>query len=242
MTQNLDTHVDLITLDGDGTVWDFEAGMLLGLERVVATMTAWELKIDGHNPTVDRLVADREHVAKDHENMGLSMERLRWLGFERTLQHTQASHRRDLLDTLYDQFMEVRYEAIRPFDDGPPILRALARGRKLALITNGNSHPDRVGLSGIFDLVITAQDRGVWKPDPRIYRLAATELGVDPAKALHVGDHQRDDIQAAKRAGFRTVWINRRGVAMENWCQPDAEISSLAGLPAVIRRLETHCA
>lgn len=230
-------HIELITFDGDGTVWDFEAAMLLGLERVAEVMTTWCLEVDGHSPSIEDLAMDRERVGEDHEGEGLPMERLRWLALERTLRRAGISHRWDLVDVLYDHFMEVRYGGVRPFDEVPAVLKTVGRDRILALITNGNSHPDQVGLAGIFDLVITAQERGVWKPDPAIYRLATTELGIEPANALHVGDHQRDDVQAAKNAGFMTVWINRKGTVRETWCRPNAEIRSLAELPTILRRL-----
>ncbi len=230
-------HIELITFDGDDTVWDFEAGMLLGLERVAAVMTTWRLDVDGHSPSIEDLLVDRERVGKEHEGEGRPMEQLRWLALERTLRRAGVSHRRDLVDVLYDHFMEARYAGVRPFDDAPAALKAVGRDRSLALITNGNSHPDQVGLAGIFDLVISAQDRGIWKPDPAIYRLATTELGIEPANALHVGDHQRDDVQAARNAGFMTVWMNRKGTVKETWCCPNAEISSLAELPTILRRL-----
>ena len=47
------------------------------------------------------------------------------------------------------------------------------------------------------------------KPDPRIYRLACEELGVEPADALFVGDGANDELAGAERVGMRAVLIHR---------------------------------
>jgi putative hydrolase of the HAD superfamily len=39
------------------------------------------------------------------------------------------------------------------------------------------------------------------KPNPEIFRMACKELGVEPAQALHVGDHKTNDIVGASAAG-----------------------------------------
>jgi putative hydrolase of the HAD superfamily len=49
------------------------------------------------------------------------------------------------------------------------------------------------------------------KPDPRIYRVALDELGVEPAEALFVGDGANDELAGAERVGMRAVLIHRRG-------------------------------
>ena len=233
-------RIELVTLDGDGTLWDFETGMLLGLQQAAMTMASWSYTIAGHLPTIEDLLADREYVAKQFEAEKLPMERLRWLALERSLRRAKVYRRRDLVDMLYEQFMETRNASVRVFDDTLTTLKTLATDRKLALITNGNTHPDRIGLAGIFDLVITAQEHGIWKPDPRIYCLVAVELGIEAARTLHVGDDMRDDIQAAQKAGFMAVWMNRNGEMKEPWCRPDAEVNSLIELPVVLRCLEAR--
>jgi putative hydrolase of the HAD superfamily len=53
--------------------------------------------------------------------------------------------------------MAVRFARITLYPDVPDALEALTRsGRRLALITNGNTYPDRVGLGDAFDVVVIA--------------------------------------------------------------------------------------
>jgi 2-haloacid dehalogenase len=49
---------------------------------------------------------------------------------------------------------------------------------------------------------------GVFKPDPAIYLMAATYLGLSPDEIMMVASHKYD-IRAAGRLGFRTAFVTR---------------------------------
>jgi FMN phosphatase YigB (HAD superfamily) len=64
-----------------------------------------------------------------------------------------------------------------------------------------------------FTSVLTAQDIGSYKPSPRNFDALLAEtarLGIDSSRLLHVAQSRFHDHVPAKRAGLRTVWINRR--------------------------------
>ena len=79
------------------------------------------------------------------------------------------------------------------------------RGIVLAMVSNWDcalhEHVERVGLSHLFTTIVASAEAGAEKPDPRIFRLALERLGVDPARALHVGD-ERNDEEGAAAAGM----------------------------------------
>ena len=56
--------------------------------------------------------------------------------------------------------------------------------------------------------IFAAEMAGVFKPDPAIYRMAATYLGLDPAEIMMVASHKYD-IRAAGGLGFRTAFVAR---------------------------------
>ena len=66
------------------------------------------------------------------------------------------------------------------------------------------------------------------KPDPEIFRRAAARLGVSCESCIYVGDHPVNDIQGAKSAGMRPVYINAFGSDVHPEDVP--EISSLSQL------------
>lgn len=63
-----------------------------------------------------------------------------------------------------------------------------------------------LGLHHYFDEIITSEDFGVKKPDPKPYRRALEVLGTEPGETLMVGDWPDRDIKGAKGVGMRTAW------------------------------------
>jgi putative hydrolase of the HAD superfamily len=63
-----------------------------------------------------------------------------------------------------------------------------------------------LGLHHYFDEVITSEDFGVKKPDPKPYRRALEVLGTKPSETLMVGDWPDRDIKGANGVGIRTAW------------------------------------
>ena len=58
-----------------------------------------------------------------------------------------------------------------------------------------------------FDATVFSCSVGMRKPDPRIYRLACEELGVEPEEAMFVGDGANDELAGAERVGMKAVCI-----------------------------------
>ncbi len=63
-----------------------------------------------------------------------------------------------------------------------------------------------LGLHHYFDEIITSEDFGVKKPDPKPFRKALEVLGTKPEETFMVGDWPDRDVKGAKAAGIRAVW------------------------------------
>jgi beta-phosphoglucomutase-like phosphatase (HAD superfamily) len=63
-----------------------------------------------------------------------------------------------------------------------------------------------LGLVGMFDVIISAEDVSRHKPEPDVYLEAAKKLGVDPADCIVIED-SRIGVKAAKRAGMFAVGL-----------------------------------
>ena len=90
-----------------------------------------------------------------------------------------------------------------------------ARGIKLAVVSNWDSLLrgilDSLEISPLLDAIVLSGEVGVSKPDPEIYRIALSQLGVNANEAVHVGDSQENDLQAAQQVGIRTILIDPSG-------------------------------
>jgi len=63
-----------------------------------------------------------------------------------------------------------------------------------------------LGLHHYFDEIITSEDFGVKKPDPKPFRRAIEVLGTRPEETIMVGDWPDRDVKGAKAAGIRAIW------------------------------------
>lgn len=105
---------------------------------------------------------------------------------------------------------------VRPDPESRPVLQALQRRYRLALISNFD-HPPHVrrvvrecGLEDAFDTIIVSAEVEAKKPDPEIFRIAMERTGVQPGSVVHVGDTD-EDVQGAILAGIRPILIRRHG-------------------------------
>lgn len=102
----------------------------------------------------------------------------------------------------------------RVFPDVVPYLESLRRqGLKLGIISNWDERLRpllrALSLEHYFDVVVVSGEVGSHKPDPRIFKLAAGQLGLSPSAILHVGDSAAEDIEGARAAGFQARLLRR---------------------------------
>jgi 2-haloacid dehalogenase len=135
------------------------------------------------------------------------------------------------------------------FPDSPAALAELKRHFKLVILSNVDRESFRATNARLgveFDAILTAQDIGSYKPDPRnfaalIGKVAA--LGHPKHELLHVAQSLYHDHVPAQRAGLKTVWIDRRAgesggatPAPKGEVRPDATYTSLAQFAEAHRR------
>jgi 2-haloacid dehalogenase len=132
------------------------------------------------------------------------------------------------------------YLALEPFREVPGVLAALRRaGLKTAILSNGTpamlaAVVDGARLGAMFDALLSVEEVGAFKPDPRVYQLAVDRLGC-PAAAIAFQSSNAWDAHAASAFGMQVVWCNRYGQRPERLPgAPDCEITTLADLPALL--------
>jgi putative hydrolase of the HAD superfamily len=219
----------VLSLDGDGTLWDFDTSMREALAETASRMTSRGLTSPEGEVTVDWLVRVRDEVARAPRHRAVSMATIRRAAFEEAL--VRCGHNgAGLVTDLFELYVAVRFERLRPYPEVPAALERIGRTHRLMVVTNGNTHPSRLGLDGVFDAVIAASDCGLFKPDPAIYHHAAAQVGVGCDAVLHVGDDPVEDVAAATRAGMAAIWLNRTGRPWPLDGPPPPSLTTLAEL------------
>ena len=129
-----------------------------------------------------------------------------------------------------------------PFADSHAGLIALQKRVKVGALSNIDEASLRSScrrLDFTFDVVVTAERVGAYKPDMPHFETALADLaamGIPRRRVLHVGQSLRADIVPANRLGLASAWINRPdkllGLSGEHASEakPDLTVSSLAAL------------
>lgn len=115
------------------------------------------------------------------------------------------------------------------FPDTVDALKRLSKRYKLVVLSNVDRASFAQSNAGSlqafpFDLIITAQDIGSYKPDRRNFehmiRAVQADFGVEPSQILQTAQSQFHDHQPARKVGIKSVWIERPGSLMGNQDNP----------------------
>jgi 2-haloalkanoic acid dehalogenase type II len=134
-----------------------------------------------------------------------------------------------------------------PFPDTEAALTELKKRYKLVVVSNVDRKSfsrtlPKLGIN--LDGLVTAEDVGAYKPDPRMFERTfevVAEMGFDRSKILHVAQSLFHDHVPATKLGLRTAWVNRRK-GQDGWgatkppdanVTPDIEVASMADLVAL---------
>jgi 2-haloalkanoic acid dehalogenase type II len=140
------------------------------------------------------------------------------------------------LDRRLADDLALRYGELKPWPDVAPVLSELvAAGIPLGIVTNCSRRLGHIAVrqTGIaFRHVVTAEEVGWYKPDPRAYGRGLELMGVSAERCLFVAGSAYDLIGTAK-LGMPVYWHDRVGMTPPIGApKPIAHERSLADLPA----------
>ncbi len=138
------------------------------------------------------------------------------------------------------------YRTLQPFADAKSALATLSAasgksspGPKLAVLSNGA--PDMLsavvkhsGFDKLLDEVLSVEEVGVFKPDPRVYQFAVDRLRISKNQIGFVSSNGWD-AAGAKAYGFNVFWINRSSAPVERLgFMPDYVVKSLDEVAGIL--------
>jgi 2-haloacid dehalogenase len=117
---------------------------------------------------------------------------------------------------LRDQLMAL-YLKLDAYPDVTDALAAVrAKSKRTAILSNGSpsmldSALRSAGLEKSFDMVLSVEDVGIYKPSRRVYRHAMQRLQIPDAPSVCFVSANSWDAQAAAQFGFQAVRLARGG-------------------------------
>ena len=138
-------------------------------------------------------------------------------------------------------FRILSMDFIRLYDGTEEMLSAVKEsGRKIYLLSNAQRifteyEMNALGITKYFDGIFISSDEGCKKPDLKFFRKLIDTCGIDPERAVMVGNDGICDIEGAKRAGLATVYVHSDISPAED--APDADYVLLQMDMAQIRKI-----
>jgi putative hydrolase of the HAD superfamily len=170
-------------------------------------------------PEADRLWAEEQgrwpldqRPADERDRVFIAYE-------QRVLQHTGLRVPDEVALAVFRRLLEVSGQWML-FDDAIPTLESLReRGLTTGIISNVVGGLDQaladLGLDRHIGIIVTSDQVGATKPDPRIFEEALRRARVAPNEALFVGDQVESDVSGAWGAGMTPLLLDRDGVYSE---------------------------
>ena len=205
---------DVLTFDCYGTLIDWEAGILAALRAPMAA----------HGITASDQELLEAFARHEHEIEG-GPHRL----YREVLGEVLATMLGERGETATADERAAFGGSVADWPAFPDSAAALARLHerfKLGVITNCDDDlfaASEARLGTAFDWVVTAQQARRYKPNPRGFELMFEQVGLPPARILHVAQSLFHDHVTAKRLGLSTVWVDRRGDRPGSGATPPAD-------------------
>ena len=150
---------------------------------------------------------------------------------ERTMRRFGLDYRESDGPAVYEQI-----PTWGPYPGVTAALRRLAEAYPLVIVTNSDdAHAARLvnNLKAPFDVVITAEQMGVYKPRLRAFEYMLDKLGAAPDEIVHVSASPMYDLRPAAVMGIKhKVYVDRGFENDEPWLGYE-RITDIADLPVL---------
>lgn len=200
-----------LLFDLDHTFYDYHACNKIALAKTLALLSKqgkWKLA-DVENAVKNA----RERVHHDLHGQGSSHSRL--LYFQKTIESLAGRTIPKLTLQAEKIFWGIFLKNMKLANGSLTLLKQTKKsGIKIAVVTNLTAQIqlqklEQLKISDYVDFLISSEEAGVEKPDPRIFNLALEKINVNPTEICYIGDEEIADIQGARALDMTTVYLHK---------------------------------
>lgn len=198
------------------------------------------------NDQYGRLAEHLQHISKDQfAKRFIELDARGYVWKDRVYQQLVEEFEIEGIDwkTLLEDYVANFHAHCIPFPNLQSMLEDLAQELiQLGMITNGRGQFQldniaALGIADYFEEILISEWEGMAKPDPLIFQKALSSLGVSPDEAVYIGDHPKNDIQAAQAIGMKAIW---KRDAYWNCQAADGEIDDLNEIVGLLERFNAE--
>ena len=202
-------HINHIFFDLDHTLWDFEKNSDLAFEAV---FKKHQVKV-----SLDKFLTYYRQINfeywKRYREERVTKDELRFGRLNDTFSKINTKVPKDIIFQLADDYICELPKNNYLFEGAHEILEYLKLNYELHIITNGFNEVqyqklENSNLNNYFKEIITSEDVGVKKPNPKIFNFALEKASATFRESLMIGDNWEADIMGAKKSGLDVIFCN----------------------------------
>jgi len=223
--------IKLVIFDLDNTLTDFVRMKEVSIEAAIQAMIDAGLLVPP-----DRI---RKEILKIYEDEGIEYQKV----FNKLLVKLIGEVDYKVLAAGIVGYRRAREAALVLYPHVKmTLIQLLSRGLKLAVISDAPRQEAwlrlcYLQLHHMFDMVITYEDTGEYKPSPAPFRMVLDKMGIQASEALMVGDWPERDIVGAAELGIRTVFARYGDTFGTKESGADYEIDDAYALVKIVEEL-----
>lgn len=195
-----------VLMDIDNTLYDYDAVHPVALAQVFDFLTektglSEEILKNGYKEA-------RFQVHQEHAKTASSHNRALYLHRMCDMLKVNSGALVYEADQLYwDTFIQnmVMFPGVKAFLDS-------VKNLKLVFVTDLLAHIQfrkirHLGLDEYNPAIVTSEEVGIEKPDPKIFQAALHKISLEPSEVCMIGDSLKRDILGAQNLGIKAFWI-----------------------------------
>ena len=205
-------NINHIFFDLDRTLWDFEKNSQDTLTQLIKRFELHSRGIDSVENFINIYKIHNEKLWNLYREDKITKSELRTIRFRLVLEEYGINDSQ-LAEDFGTAYIEESPLKTRLFPFTIEVLTYLQKKYKLHIITNGFQEVQHVKLEKsdllqYFNAIITSEQVGVKKPNPKIFSYALNNAGAKIEESIMIGDDLEVDIIGAKLFGMKQVYFN----------------------------------
>ncbi len=220
-----------VLFDLDNTLYDFSSAHKLGL-RAMAEYGESRFDIPARRFIQSLQLSDwqlkkeQTNFAACHNRVIICQRMLEMLGLPSLVTPLE----------LYETYWSTVLHTIKPYSGVVELLGRLQNQHiRTGICTDMTAHIQHrkiaaLGLADRLDTMVTSEEAGVEKPNPKIFLDCLAKLNVKPDETVFIGDSFERDVCGAHAAGLIPFWLNTEGAPAPKANFPYKELRSLSDM------------
>tara|TARA_B110000908_G_scaffold149850_1_gene183410 strand:- start:537 stop:1226 length:690 start_codon:yes stop_codon:yes gene_type:complete len=201
-----------IFFDLDRTLWDFEANSHQTLLELCIAYDLAEKGISDYEAFIKNYKTHNEQLWDLYRVDKISQQDLRRERFQRALADYNINDT-ELATNIGEDYVAICPKKNKLFPHTIEVLKYLSKKYKLHIITNGFHEVQHIklqhaGLTSYFNEIITSEQMGVKKPNPKIFNYALQKANTSAEESIMIGDDLEVDVLGAEKVGIQGVFFN----------------------------------